>query len=581
MAKKRELIINLGSAHISASVFTIAENITLQGFYYQEFNPENLTENEWLPELEKTLGELAKKNRLSGVAKFVLPGSLVLSKTIRVPKVDLSKKRKIVEYELSQKLPFPIKDLTWDFTVIDDDGIEEEILSFAIKPDLAHKLSKIIFSCGFTPTHFIPAAILDHEAIKATPNTENQECLFLNMGAKSTNIIFKNPTGFLVRTINLGGNSLTEIISEQLATSFKKSEKLKLEYLSGDEALNQEDANELKLLNSRQVFLNKFAQELSRAIVTYKRLKKGRTPQAIYVTGRGIRTQGLLNTLSSSQRLPVQYFNPYDLISLEVDNFEQEILAELPYLTSEAAGLAYKLLEKDGEETIVNLLPKKKIREIESKKKLPWLALSCLFLSILPLPWLLKTNEDLSNINSQILKQSSEINKIKKSLALNQKNNAELLDLQKINNYSSNYLENICQTTSNTSSIQDFLNGLQFIIEEDVNENTWIDSVNFYQIKIQPGTNYLNTQLNSQGAKITGRYIVKTENTAYNLSDDQKKLALIDSNGRKQESLTNSFSGHKQVIKVLNKVFSTEGKGDLYNRQFTHFEFDLELDLLK
>ena len=85
---------------------------------------------------------------------------------------------------------------------------------------------------------------------------------------------------------------------------------------------------------------------------------------------------------------------------------------------------------------------------------------------------------------------------------------------------------------------------------------------------------------NSQRVKISGRYIVKIEQTQSPLRDDQKRLALIDSNGKKkQESLTNSISNIKQVSKVLNKVFSTEGKGDLYNRQFTHFEFDLNLDL--
>jgi type IV pilus assembly protein PilM len=148
MAKRKELIFNLGSSHISAGLFLLADNVTLSKFYHQDLQPENGTEEEWLLLLEETLSEFTKKNRLSGKARFILPGSLVLSKTIRVPKVEESKKRKIVEYELSQKLPFPIKDLTWDFSVIDDDGIEEEILSFAIKPEVAHRLSKIIYSCG-------------------------------------------------------------------------------------------------------------------------------------------------------------------------------------------------------------------------------------------------------------------------------------------------------------------------------------------------------------------------------------------------------------------------------------------------
>lgn len=581
MAKRKELIFNLGSAHISAGIFLLGDNVTLQEFYHQDLQPENGSEEEWLILLEETLSEFTKKNRLSGKARFILPGSLVLSKTIRVPKVEESKKRKIVEYELSQKLPFPIKDLTWDFSVIDDDGIEEEILSFAIKPEIAHRLSKIIFSSGCTPTHFIPAAILDHEAIHATPSTEELECMFLNVGAKSTNIIFKNKTGFLVRTINLGGNALTEIISEQLAINFSKSEKLKMQYLSGNNPLNQDDPNQAKLLSALQSFLNKFAQELSRAIVTYKRLKKGRTPQAIYVSGRCIKVQGLLNTLSNSQRLPVHYFNPYDLFSLDVENFSEEILAELPYSISESAGLAGKLAAETNIDYGLNLLPRKKIKEIESRKKLPWYAISCLFFCLLPLPLLLNVNENVQNFKTQISEKSKEIQKIESQLKKNQKNNNYLIDLQKLNSLSADFLINVCKTTNHTASVQEFLNSLQSVIDDPINENTWIDSVDFYIQKNPVISVSSHINQNSQRVKISGRYIVKIEPTDLPLKDDQKRLALIDSNGRKQESLSNSISNIKQVSKVFNKVFSTEGKGDLYNRQFTHFEFDLGLDLLR
>jgi len=401
------------------------------------------------------------------------------------------------------------------------------------------------------------------------------------MGAKSTNIIFKNKTGFLVRTINLGGNSLTEIISEQLAVNFSKSEQLKLQYLSGNNPLNQDDPNQAKLFSALQIFLNKFAQELSRAIVTYKRLKKGRTPQTIYVSGRCIKVQGLLNTLSNSQRLPVNYFNPYDLFSLDTQNFSEDILAELPYTISESAGLACKLGREKGNDYELNLLPKKKIKEIESRKKLPWYALSCLFFCLLPLPLLLNVNSNVQNLKTQINLKSKEIHKIESELERNQKNNQHLIDLQKLNSLSADFLINLCKSTNHTASVQEFLNSLQSVIDDPVNENTWIDSVDFYIQKNLLPTLNSDANQNNQRVKISGRYIVKIEQSESVLRANQKRLALIDSNGKKQESLTNSITNIIQVSKVLNKVFSTEGKGDLYNRQFTHFEFDLELDLLR
>ena len=46
------------------------------------------------------------------------------------PVVEKDKQDKIVGFELSQKMPFPLAELIWDYQIIDDDGVEQEILAF-------------------------------------------------------------------------------------------------------------------------------------------------------------------------------------------------------------------------------------------------------------------------------------------------------------------------------------------------------------------------------------------------------------------------------------------------------------------
>jgi hypothetical protein len=58
-------------------------------------------------------------------------------------------------------------------------------------------------------------------------------------------------------------------------------------------------------------------QEISRSVVTYKRLKKGRTPNQLIITGRTILSKKLLQNLSQSQALPIKYFDPYQWINSE------------------------------------------------------------------------------------------------------------------------------------------------------------------------------------------------------------------------------------------------------------------------
>ena len=64
------------------------------------------------------------------------------------------------------------------------------------------------------------------------------------------------------------------------------------------------------------------------------------------------------------------------------------------------------------------------------------------------------------------------------------------------------------------------------------------------------------------------------------MTEENRRLALIDESGRMQ-SHSQAIASIEQVLHLSKKTFSIEGKGDLYNRQFTHFEFELELDLEK
>jgi hypothetical protein len=88
-------------------------------------------------------------------------------------------------------------------------------------------------------------------------------------------------------------------------------------------------------------------------------------------------------------------------------------------------------------------------------------------------------------------------------------------------------------------------------------------------------------QIGTQNINLTGRYLVKANTKKSSSSTDERKLLLIEESGRMQEELTQAITGIKQVVKINKKVFSIEGKGDLYKRQFTHFEFELVLDLSK
>ena len=67
----------------------------------------------------------------------------------------------------------------------------------------------------------------------------------------------------------------------------QKAENLKKGYFSQEIVLAEDDPSVGVIQNASNQFLARASQEITRSIVTYKRLKKGKSPQKIFLTGRG------------------------------------------------------------------------------------------------------------------------------------------------------------------------------------------------------------------------------------------------------------------------------------------------------
>ena len=109
-------------------------------------------------------------------------------------------------------MPLPLSELIWDYLVIDDDGVEEGNTAFAVKPEIVEKFCDKLVKLGLNPIQITPAPVLDYLAVKESARQmgEDHEILSINIGAKSTNLLFINPTGYLIRTIAIGGNDVSK-----------------------------------------------------------------------------------------------------------------------------------------------------------------------------------------------------------------------------------------------------------------------------------------------------------------------------------------------------------------------------------
>ena len=583
MAQADEIIVNCGNSHVSANIFvSTPEGLLLKSSGLETLYHDLTKEDAWLDSLVTGLEKLSEKMSLKGEVRFIFPGNLLLTKTIRVPHVDEEKQRKIVAFELSQKMPFPLSELIWDYQIIDDDGVEEEVLAFAVKPEMAENFSEKMLNLGLIPRQITPAQVLDYSAIRGLLGEadDQSEVLTINIGAKSTNLLFINPTGFLIRTITIGGNALSQNISDALGITFEKAENLKKGYFSQEILLAEDDPSIEVIQNASNQFLARASQEITRSIVTYKRLKKGKSPQKIFLTGRGALLPNLAQYLIESQQLQVEYFDPLSSVTVGSE-IKDKIKPLLPFMTSEAVGLARTIFNENptdagGSSSTINLLPESKIKSLGLKQKLPFISFALFIISLIPLPSIIKNHNYQADLRKYEDKISNKLSILEEEIAEQKLLHSELL-------FTQNFISEIQTSQAPLKGkiegcwvIQDVINYIQGIITNEEIGDIWLDSFSLAKPLNKP------YGISKEGEKenfiltLSGRYLVRLNKET---KQDEIRDQLIELDRTKKEKLTAYFSEIPLLSKIQRKTFSIEGKGDLFNRFFSHYEYEIVLDL--
>ena len=336
----------------------------------------------WLGAVAHALYDLSHQHGFSGKASFIIPGNQVLTKTIRIPHVEANKRSQIIAFEAQQNIPYPLHEVVWDSQVIGDDGVETEVLFIACKSDMIDDFCSSVAAAGLVPEKISAATILDYNAIQFAYPELDDDVLLVNVGARSTNLLFKNPDGFFVRNIQLGGNSLTQNIADSLGKNFSEAEEIKRGFFGGESKYDEDDAGAKLLNTSADNFTRRTSQEITRSIVNYRRQKNAGAPKRLLLSGRGSLLKGLSEQLSASQKMPVEFFDTLRNVTLDeaVEGDPESLRLEI----SEIVGLATVSTVPNGAE--VNLLPDAIQSEIAFRSKKPILIAAALLLAIAPWP---------------------------------------------------------------------------------------------------------------------------------------------------------------------------------------------------
>lgn len=400
------LIINCGSTHISATVFSYdGKQLKIEKSHSVSLDYDYQDDEAWLDAVDVGIKEIIRVGKFSGKANFIIPGNQVLAKTLLLPTVAQIKQAQVLAFEAQHNLPYDLDEVVWDGESISNDGIESEILLGACKADMANEFCEIIRQSGLLIESINASTILSYSALKASQPKVEDDILLINVGARSSNLFFKNEEGFFVRTINYGGNTLTQFISDTLGKGFSESDEIKRRFFAEEGGLDEESSAYKLMQTCIANFSRRFAQEVKRSIVMYRRQKGADAIKRIFITGKGAQSKFIRNKISENLEQDIELFNPLDGVELpanlavDAENLNIEM--------SEVVGEAIKefnLIENYGNLNLVPLNVKQELKFIRQK---PILAVAALLLALFP--WFIfsgiSKSSDLKGLALKELKQ--------------------------------------------------------------------------------------------------------------------------------------------------------------------------------
>jgi len=276
---------------------------------------------------------------------FCSPSYQAFSKVFPTPPVEGSKIKQLIEYEAQQNVPFPLDEVTWDYQVLGTkDTGELEVMLLALKKEIVESYNQVASSNN------LRVNIVDG-SVSALRNSfvhnygDLDGCtLLLDIGCRTTNIIFIEDQKFYARSVQVGGNAITQEFSKESGMSFDEAEAFKINYgmvYLGEQYAEPEHVHvALVAKQARQVF-TRLHQQIMQTIQHYRGQMGGSAPVRVFLAGAGSTLAYTSNFIEEKLNAPVNYFDPFRNIA-KGPEVNESVLAQQQHMLGEVAGLGLR-----------------------------------------------------------------------------------------------------------------------------------------------------------------------------------------------------------------------------------------------
>ena len=377
------LAIDAGAANLKVALFDPQSNgtLTLARYEVVSLGQRGLDEPDRTELLKETLQELFDRHeiRAKGLeANVCAPSYQCFTKFLRTPAVEGSKVGQIVQYEAASQVPFPLDEVEWGFEVMGTaDTGELDVMLMALREEVIESLSTVCNDLGIrlSVVDGSPAAL--RNAFMQNYAEVDGCSLLLDIGAKTTNVIFIEGDQFFVRSVNFGANTITQEFCKESGLEWQQAEEYKQAYGYVHLTNTEEPADPYQaiLVRTARNVMTRIHQQVAQTVQYYRAQQGGQSPQRIYLAGGGASMIYTAEFFMEKFNLPIEFFNPFRNIQVgpEVD---RNTLAGTAHWLGELAGLGLRATTVGLTE--FNLLPKRERISRQIEKRSPY-AIAAIF----------------------------------------------------------------------------------------------------------------------------------------------------------------------------------------------------------
>lgn len=409
---ERILALDIGASGLKLAEFAALKSGGIELFKYgvSSLGVDPHSEGDRSTFIEATIRELVKDNGIKpGRVLISVSGQAVFSRFVKLPPVDKEKVFQIIQYEAQQNVPFPMNELVWDYQLIGGSTGELDVMLAAIKADIIEKLTDSVERAGLSPDLVDVAPMALYNAVRYNYPSLPACTLVIDMGARSTDLIFMEQGRVFSRSIPVAGNAITQQIMRELEINFEDAEQMKIAHAFvafGGAYEGPQSATVDRVSKSVRSVMTRMHAEINRSINFYRSQQSGQQPTLVLLTGGTSVIPYTDSFFKEKLKMDVDYLNPFLNVAVS-EHIQAEQIGRHAHVLGQVVGLALRRGLACPIE--LNLMPPKVVAQKAFRRKQPMLMAAVAgLLLVLAIWWAYYvkmnriSNERLNYVRSQV-----------------------------------------------------------------------------------------------------------------------------------------------------------------------------------